>query len=61
MKRSTKCAAVILGVCMLTGSLFLSACNSHTLEISKHCIPSPFAILRVDYADGTSETIKLKP
>ena len=37
------------------------ACNLHTLEIPKHCIPSPFAILRVDYTDGTSETIKLKP
>ena len=42
-------------------TLSTPACNSHTLEISKHCIPSPFAILRVDYADGTSETIKLKP
>ena len=35
MKRSTKCAAVILGVCMLTGSLFLSACNSHTHDLIK--------------------------
>lgn len=35
MKRSTKCAAVILGVCMLTGSLFLGACNSHTHDLIK--------------------------
>ena len=34
MKRSTKCAAFILGVCMLTGSLFLSACNSHTHDLT---------------------------
>ncbi len=35
--------------------------KSSTIEICKDNLPKPCAIMRISFADGTSETIKLKP
>lgn len=46
----------------VTGRLLSSvAVNSFESEISRSTLSSPVSILRVIYADGTSETLKLRP
>ena len=46
----------------VTGRLLSSvAVNSFEGEISRSTLSSPVSILRVIYADGTSETLKLRP